>query len=906
MAKRKRVATKPTPESEPLRASAGGDVDEPQSSPAKTWMHGLLRGDADNAADAANSADAANAADAAANGVSTDGHSSADLPHDAMGLGLSGGGIRSASFCLGIIQSLARHDWLRHVDLMSTVSGGGYTGSFLGRFFDQQRALDDVDTPGAAQDRVATALSESRSDEIDWLRRHSNFLSPTGFGEAMFNFAAFWRNFLSLHFVLGVFFFAVFGIVNGLSYFVCPVPVTEASIDFLRWISPVAYFLFGELVTPWIVGVECVWWFAMLPLAISYWMVSQDENEALLIPVLLAALIVAVGVTIGFTQPHGLLVFSASLVWAYLTWRAIEKVHGHIDPRTPFRLGLSRNRLTYRLAFWTTTLVVLVSLALIDWIGRWLTELILDSANPVADFKWEVSMIAAGLMTLAPTVRAVAGLISRGDEAGGGVLSSLGRIPYVPTVLALILAGGIPLSAIAFASHLSFEGGYDLWRGWLIAIGAVVISLLLGSQASIQFVNRVGPLTIYAARLARVFLGAANPRRKRRRSGKSVTEVIEGDDVAFDQYRPHESGGPLHLINVAVNETVDVASQRSMRDRQAEDMAGGPAGGSLSKHWHGVWIPQTKSEPVLRVQPLGNVNRPHPFRRQDGRPASTERLTVRQWMAISGAAASPGMGRLTSSAVSLILTLANVRLGYWWNSGIWSGERANLPTRTGLWEGVKNFFMRLCAAQGLLISELRGQFGGPWRRHFYLSDGGNFENSATYELIRRRVPLIITCDAGRDHRQQLGGLAELTRIARVDFGAEIIDHPVGQLAPPLPENAAKVIGPSRDLLADRNASSDSKFHASLMRIVYPQDPGVSPEQATAWHRRRETWLLYIKATYTGNEPADVRNYKAKHPDFPDESTLDQFFDEPQWESYRKLGEHIGDQLFGSGTGAGES
>jgi hypothetical protein len=56
-------------------------------------------------------------------------------------------------------------------------------------------------------------------------------------------------------------------------------------------------------------------------------------------------------------------------------------------------------------------------------------------------------------------------------------------------------------------------------------------------------------------------------------------------------------------------------------------------------------------------------------------------------------------------------------------------------------------------------------------------------------------------------------------------------------------------------------------------------------------------LLYLKATLTGDEPSDVRNYHASHPEFPHEATADQFFDEAQWESYRKLGEHISSPVF---------
>lgn len=47
------------------------------------------------------------------------------------GLALSGGGIRSASFCLGVLQALHRYKRLKYFDFMSSVSGGGYAASAL-------------------------------------------------------------------------------------------------------------------------------------------------------------------------------------------------------------------------------------------------------------------------------------------------------------------------------------------------------------------------------------------------------------------------------------------------------------------------------------------------------------------------------------------------------------------------------------------------------------------------------------------------------------------------------------------------------------------------------------------------------------------------------------------------------
>jgi hypothetical protein len=50
---------------------------------------------------------------------------------------------------------------------------------------------------------------------------------------------------------------------------------------------------------------------------------------------------------------------------------------------------------------------------------------------------------------------------------------------------------------------------------------------------------------------------------------------------------------------------------------------------------------------------------------------------------------------------------------------------------------------------------------------------------------------------------------------------------------------------------------------------------------------------------TGNESEFLQKYRAEHPAFPHESTSDQLFDEAQFEAYRALGEHVGEDLFRS-------
>jgi hypothetical protein len=53
----------------------------------------------------------------------------------------------------------------------------------------------------------------------------------------------------------------------------------------------------------------------------------------------------------------------------------------------------------------------------------------------------------------------------------------------------------------------------------------------------------------------------------------------------------------------------------------------------------------------------------------------------------------------------------------------------------------------------------------------------------------------------------------------------------------------------------------------------------------------------IKRTLVADEPTDVVRYHSSHPSFPHEPSAEQFFDEAQWEGYRRLGQHIAEKLF---------
>ncbi|HXF91638.1 MAG TPA: patatin-like phospholipase family protein [Nitrospiraceae bacterium] len=98
------------------------------------------------------------------------------LPYGRAALCLSGGGIRSATFGLGIIQGLARLHQLDRLDYLSTVSGGGYIGSWLTAWIKRHpRGLAGVTQELSVQTR---APLEPEPDPVNWIRRYSNYLSP--------------------------------------------------------------------------------------------------------------------------------------------------------------------------------------------------------------------------------------------------------------------------------------------------------------------------------------------------------------------------------------------------------------------------------------------------------------------------------------------------------------------------------------------------------------------------------------------------------------------------------------------------------------------------------------------------------------------------------------------------------
>ena len=131
-----------------------------------------------------------------------------------------------------------------------------------------------------------------------------------------------------------------------------------------------------------------------------------------------------------------------------------------------------------------------------------------------------------------------------------------------------------------------------------------------------------------------------------------------------------------------------------------------------------------------------------------------------------------------------------------------------------------------------------------------VSDGGHIENLGLYELLRRRCRYIVVIDGECDPKIQCGALMQAARFAKLDFGVKV-----------------KI-----DMTRFRtNQNGSAKYHFSFGTIRYPN--------LAASQGDLEGRILYVKLSRTGNEPAGVEHYRLQNPEFPHQSTVDQFFDE---------------------------
>lgn len=866
-----------------------------------------------------------------------------------VGLCCSGGGIRSATFSLGVLQGLAEQNLLRRFDYLSSVSGGGYIHQWLAAWIRRGNSnLEDVAerqpdgtmaaTPAAtpalqAFEAVNAALvppsnAESapsnaiESAPLRWLRRYSNYLTPERgiFKADTWVGIATWIRNMTLNqtvLVLGLFLLLL-------------VPHLFVSVPAATGAGPSS----GATAALALATVIC---FLLVVAAAVFTsrnaarevrgdaMDEVDVQRLIVLPMLLAGAVATIlqeafearlptSVWLRIAIPFGTLL-GASVAFGSGALAAYKSTHfGALGDATAVRPPLRRARLVMAAlgivlaslaaaaagAVWTTyvpswaadalsrllgktiypwrvTLVIVPPLylltpvvalvVLIGLLGRtfhnprreWLARLAgwagMYAAGWTAIVAFSlagracVDQIAATATTAIPAVAMWLGvsgggaLAARSAKTGSGADGTAGLFSWntLATVAPYVFIAGLllVLGALADRAMAAVAGGPEWWTFALFGAPAAIL-LIVGWRVD---VNDFSMHAFYRDRLARCYLGASNSKRR----ADPFTGFAPGDaDEAtrLANLRPSRGYcGPYPVYCTTLNLTV--AGELAWQERKAASFAFTP---TLSGY-DVPWTPGRRRQPPMRY---------NGFVKTDSYAYQPGGVHVSTVAAISGAAASPNWGFHTNPATAFLMTLFNVRLGWWLvnprrvgeDGAVLGGDPGDHP-----WPSPHFAFWHL-------TRELLGRIDDV-SKYVYLSDGGHFDNMGLYELVRRRCRYIVVCDGEEDSLQQFDGLAMAIRKCRTDFGVDIC----------LDTRALQW-----------NEAGFGSRHVAAGTIKYP---GMG----------RDGIIVYLKATLTGDEPADLLSYKKEHHAYPHDTTLNQWFTESQFESYRQLGHHVAQTVF---------
>ncbi len=768
------------------------------------------------------------------------------------GLALSGGGIRSATFSLGIMQALAGHGLLRKVDYLSTVSGGGYIGSaitWLTSTLAQEKATNNqtddepkafsngrhdfpfgTDDPRPGTQQKAT-FKQKRM--LQYLREHGYYLTPGAGINAFSLLGAILRGTLLNLLVWIPTFVFIFLLLLNLSG-----PVSGI---YFKSSLPAYEFLLGKL-TP---ELPCP---ALTP-----------ADQATLKKICNPPAPPATGVSPATTPAANARQQDTALS---LTPPSVDELRRAIMARKAFdkTTNNASSLAVFELTLWIGLLIVVglsllaITYSLFTWFARgetagsrkvwykrrrtvekWVSIAIpvsivslLIGSLPLVTTYLESWIAMSGPLAIAGGIAiAIRNFLNSGDDREGDLSNAL-----------LGIGAGVFLYGVATLSYylasLQHQGILDPTIVWVICIIAIILGWFVN-------LNYISIHRYYRDRLMETFMPDINNALGDRTGSSPQANAAHLHDISLTD-KPH---GPYHIVNT--NVVLVSSEQPTYKSRGGDNFILSPLYcGSNATGWQ-------KTERFM-----------------DGK------MTLATAVAISGAAANPntgvgGVGLTRNLFISLTMSLLNLRLGYW-------AEHPNPAEKPG---HPPNHFRPGAYALGNAMGLDKGGYNEN-RCFVQLSDGGHFENMGLYELIRRRVKLAIVCDGGADPDFSFSDMQTTIRRIEDDFGARIRildDASPDKVVPALPADPAYPKG-----------AGFSKQGHMLGRITYA---------ANSASEVSEGWLIFLKTALIDEVSFKVKGYKAQNPSFPDESTADQFFDEVQFEAYRELGYCIADQMLKS-------
>ncbi|ADB40021.1 patatin-like phospholipase family protein [Spirosoma linguale] len=880
---------------------------------------------------------------------------------------LSGGGIRSATFALGVMQGLAQHNLLGRFSYLSTVSGGGYVGGWLSAWRHHE-GLDKVITKLKTTSSTPIA---SEADPIRHLRQFSNYLSPQlGLfsADTWTLVATYTRNLLLIWLVILPFLAALaavpwvgvtlasaklnpgdtiwfwimgslLAVAGALSvmavYFVhsyIPTPETKKPSEKKLTDIPLKSdrdqtAFINKCLLPFSVAVLLlilVWiWFTKLDSTSTHWagniyrslglnqrtglnifseggywimggttlahvigwLLARPTPKKFYLQFLMFLVIAVVGAMAGFLLLLTAKLLRSSSIELY-TCLAFPCFMLSILLVGYFFEGVVSRYLDDARREWTARYSAWLLIAALGWLV--LSSVILFGPGLIDAIKLQVASIGLGSGILTALLGGSAQSAGRGEGAGSrqgkgnasGIIGLLSQfsLPIVATLTIFILMVMLSLLNQTLAGLLTdqlYDWFGDNTSGRILTVFTPLILLILFLVAGWLLAlmidtNRFSLHAMYRARLIRAYLGASRPQETR--TPDPFTGFDEDDNIPMGQLKvdsyttpttntPNEVGPetkpeatpkkPLfHIINLALN--LVNGQNLAWQERKAEAFSISPL--------HAGAMNLAYRRTRVKINPTD-------YRSGQENPALStpeyncyggkKGISLGTAITISGAAASPNMGYHSSTLVAFLMTLFNVRLGWWLGNPGPAGDKTFDKSTPDL--AVKPIWDELQANTD------------DTNEYVYLSDGGHFENLGLYEMVLRRNRFIVVSDASCDESCTLEDLGNAIRKIRIDLGIPI------EFQGNFPIQARSTNG----------VNAEGKYWA-LARIGYS---AVDKPTAATDPDEVDGLLLYIKPAFYGNEPRDIFNYGSTKSAFPHESTSDQFFSESQFESYRALGRH---------------
>jgi hypothetical protein len=731
-----------------------------------------------------------------------------------IGIACSGGGIRSAAFNLGALQALDEQGVLARASHLSAVSGGSFIAS---AFAIASRHSDPV-ALGTQDGRVPLRPLAPGSPEEGWVRNRCSYLAD-GFGDTMRMVAMAVVGFLCNVLLITTLLWAVarpLGWLYG-RWYPGLTGTGDAEVTGFGWASGVA------------LGLGAVGLFGALLARTLRWGWKARLNVRRLSLVVLAA-------------AAGVAVVTIVLPWLVeLTRDVVEGSSGDAsDPTVAAPPESGAGRLG-----WIAGLGGLATIV----------TLAVQVARPArAAAQTGVAVVGSVRSAAAKLGRGVRRLI---DTVLGALI---GPVALMAGAVA-ILAGGVTAPAL-------WWGEIALWA----AMTAVAILLLTRGDLTAWSLH-----PFYKRRLSRTFAVKRVPDGP----GKVRAEEVDfGTALKLSEFAPEKfpkvDGRRLAFPEIVVCAAVNVSDQGpTPPGRKALSFAFSPSTigydparplgveRTLPRWRRWLW----PADEQVGSQTYGPVCIDTALY-EEAVPDSVQRdITLPAAVAISGAAVSPAMGKMSRPLLRFLLALTNVRLGVWLPNPVNVKDQQRDQQREP--DGVKGQSAETAVVKepkrsprpGRLFFEIVGRH--PLRsRYLYATDGGHVENLGLVELLRRKCTTIVAFDASGDAQDRLSTLGEAIAQARSELCIDI------QLD-------------STTALTTWNKDTRLNKADHLTGTIHFPD------------RRKPGLLVFGKAVVTADSPWDVQAYLAKDPEFPTHGTIDQLYTGETFDAYQSLGNFVG-------------